>query len=298
MLKSALSLALLGAVSLSGCTGAEFQKIDAPFEEKPEMRGPLAVSIDTVYDEPLSCLQNALPSRSNYVHFAVGKVTDYTGQNIDSERPVVSQGASLMAISALGKLGLRQVERYDTSVTELELRYAGQKLLSYGSPAANSPDASSGEKLAYAVVPAGILRASDYTVVGGITELDFNTYSTAFDFRAGPVGRLDRLFAVSVALDLRLVNTKTLEVVDTVSIRKQVYGRENQTSAYFNVVPLDDARFEASKRERVQEPIQRSIRIVMERAMIDLVSNLFDTDASACLSLAALPEIKLGAPKT
>jgi curli production assembly/transport component CsgG/holdfast attachment protein HfaB len=41
----------------------------------------------------------------------------------------ITQGASLMAISALAKSGARLVERYDTSVSELELKYANNKLI-------------------------------------------------------------------------------------------------------------------------------------------------------------------------
>lgn len=287
MLTKATKSAIAGLVALAGCTGAEFRPIDAAYDEKPEIVGPLAVSIDTAYDAPMQCLAGQLGGKGNGLRFAVGKIEDYTGQNIDSDRPIVTKGAALMAISALGKLGLRQVERFDTSVTELELKYAGQKLLGPGQPErAPTADVPSQPAVPYAQVPAGVVRASDFTIVGGVTELDFNVYSTAFDLRAGPFGRQDRLFAISVGVDLRLVDTDTLAVVETVSLRKQVYGREYQNAAYFGVPFLGDLQVDGSNRERVQEPIQRSVRLVVERAIIDLVADLYRIDASRCLALA------------
>lgn len=287
MLNTTTKSAIAGLLALAGCTGAEFQSIDASYSEKPEIVGPLAVSIDTAYDAPMQCLAKQIGGRRSGALFAVGKIEDYTGQNIDSDRPIVTKGAALMAISALGKLGLRQVERFDTSVTELELKYAGQKLLGPGQPArAATADLPTQPAVPYAQVPAGVVPASDYTIVGGVTELDFNVYSTAFDLRTGPFGRQDRLFSISVGVDLRLVDTDTLAVVDTVSLRKQVYGREYQNAAYFGVPFLSDLQVDASNRERVQEPIQRGVRLVVERAIIDLVAELFRTDASRCLALA------------
>lgn len=284
MLRHSFIATFLGMTALAGCTGAEFQPIDAPYLERQELSGPAAVSIDTQYGEPMACLSQAIGSRRRGVSFAVGKVADYTGQTNDTSRPMVTQGASLMAISALGKLGLRQVERYDTSVTELELRYAAQKLLGPAAPAASAATADAAPDKTFTEVAAGIIPSSDYTIVGGITELDFNIYSSAYDLRLGPVGRMDRLFAVSVGVDLRLIDTETLQVVDTVSIRKQVYGRENQSTFYANIPVLNDARFEASERERAQEPIQRGVRLVVERAVIDLVADLFHADAEPCLA--------------
>ena len=58
------------------------------------------------------------------------RIADCTGKAEDSGGREVTQGASLMAISALAKAGAPLVERYDTSVSELELKYANNKLIS------------------------------------------------------------------------------------------------------------------------------------------------------------------------
>src|SRR5690606_12871581 len=84
----------------------------------------------TPYSAALFCLADyarrySLPSP----RIAVGRISDYTGTvSADGGRQVTG-GASLMAIAALAKSGARIVERYDTSVSEMELRYANNRLI-------------------------------------------------------------------------------------------------------------------------------------------------------------------------
>src|SRR3546814_9043959 len=64
------------------------------------------------------------------MRIAVGNIRDYTGkEEADGSGRKLTQGASLMAMSALGKAGVPLVERYDTSITELELKYTNNKLI-------------------------------------------------------------------------------------------------------------------------------------------------------------------------
>ena len=52
---------------------------------------------------------------------AVGRIADYTGkEESDGSGRKVTQGASLMAVSAFAKAGMPLVERFDTSVSEFE----------------------------------------------------------------------------------------------------------------------------------------------------------------------------------
>ena len=41
----------------------------------------------------------------------------------------MTAGAALMAMTALSKAGVHMVERFDTSVAEMELKYANNKLI-------------------------------------------------------------------------------------------------------------------------------------------------------------------------
>ena len=105
------------------------------------------------------------------LRIAVGQIADYTGkiESDDSGRKL-TQGAALMAMSALAKAGVHLVERFDTSVAEMELKYANNKLIG----GSDQPQAGPGD---YRQIMAGSIPGSDYYLVGGITELNFNIRS-------------------------------------------------------------------------------------------------------------------------
>ena len=223
----------------------------------------------TPYSDALVCL-------SGYAHqhgqaaprVAVGRIADYTGQMNPEGGTRVTQGASLMAISAFAKAGARLVERFDTSVAELELRYANNQLLG---------DAA--EQDGYRQIYAGSIPGSDYYLVGGITELNANIRSNGQDVLAGdsvdsdPSGLFSRrMYVMNVGLDLRLIDSRTLEVVDVVSYQKQIIGRELSAGvfAFFGDVVLD-----ASAGGRSLEPIQLAVRSVVERAVLEISSQLY-----------------------
>ena len=94
---------------------------------------------------------------------------------------------------------------------------------------ASAPDAPAD----YRKIIAGQVPGSDFYVVGGITELNYNIRSAGVDAYVGDKDSdglkgnfRRRVFIMNIALDLRLVNTRTLEVVDVISYQKQVVGRE------------------------------------------------------------------------
>ena len=135
-----------------------------------------------------------------------------------------------MAISALAKAGAQRWSSATTPrVSELELKYANNKLISDGD-AAQAPDAPSD----YRQIVAGQVPGSDFYLVGGITELNFNIRSTGLDADGGYGRRptasrataAGQLYVMNVGLDLRLVDTRTLQVVDVISYQKQIIGRQ------------------------------------------------------------------------
>ena len=82
-------------------------------------------------------------------------------------------------------------------------------------------------------IMAGSIPGSDYYLVGGITELNFNIRSenangtgggTATNATTGTLG--GSVYVMNVGLDLRLVNTNTLEVADVISYQKQIIGHQ------------------------------------------------------------------------
>ena len=223
----------------------------------------------TPYSKALVCLGGW--ARQNNVgapRIAVGRIADYTGKaESDGSGRKVTQGASLMAISALAKSGARLVERYDTSVSELELKYANNKLIG---------DELPGD---FRKIHAGQVPGSDFYMVGGITELNFNIRSAGLDAFGGDPTPTDfkgnlgaRLFVMNVGLDLRLVDTKTLEVVDVISYQKQVIGREISLGMFDF---LNGNVFDVSAGEGALEPLQLAVRAVVERGVLEMMANLY-----------------------
>jgi curli biogenesis system outer membrane secretion channel CsgG len=86
----------------------------------------------TDYSAALVCLnQYAKQNRIAAPRVAIGRIADYTGkEESDGSGRKVTQGASLLAMTAFAKAGMPMVERFDTSVSEFELKYANNKLIS------------------------------------------------------------------------------------------------------------------------------------------------------------------------
>jgi len=223
----------------------------------------------TPYSDALVCLSaHARAHGQAAPRVAVGRIADYTGTLAPEGGTRVTQGASLMAISAFAKAGARLVERFDTSVAELELRYANNQLLG---------DAA--EQDGYRQIYAGSIPGSDFYLVGGITELNANIRSNGQDLLSGDSVDSDvsgvfsrRMYVMNVGLDLRLIDSRTLEVVDVVSYQKQIIGRELSAGvfAFFGDVVVD-----ASAGGRSLEPIQLAVRSVVERAVLEISSQLY-----------------------
>jgi curli production assembly/transport component CsgG/holdfast attachment protein HfaB len=277
-----LLAACASALALTACVtpGAGMNGLYAsPIGDAPVTANP------TPYSAALVCMADyARSARIAPPRIAVGRVLDYTGKEDFEGGRKVTQGASLMAISAFAKAGARLVERFDTSVSELELKYANNKLISDDlQPAEPGPE--------YRQILAGSIPGSDFYFIGGITELNSNIRSIGADAFVGdvdpgdPKGRAGfKLFVINVGVDLRLVDTRTLEVVDVISYQKQIVGREI-SAGIFDF--LNGNIFDVGAGERAMEPIQLAVRSVIERAVLEMTANLYGVQNSGpCGSLS------------
>jgi len=264
---SAPFAAFAAAALLAGCVtpnaGADGMYA-SPIGNAPVTANP------TAYTPALNCLASYAAARGlGTPRIAVGRIIDYTGRVDEEGGRQLTQGASLMAISAFSKAGARLVERFDTSVTELELRYANNRLI--------GEDTQQGDDVRR--IMAGSIPGSDFTFVGGITELNYNIRSVGAEAFVGDTavrgdrGTLTgRLFVMNIALDFRLVDTRTLEVVDVISYQKQVIGREVRAGVFSF---FDDTLLDMSVGERALEPVQLAVRAGVERAVVEVMANLY-----------------------
>jgi curli production assembly/transport component CsgG/holdfast attachment protein HfaB len=262
----------LAAFTLAGCitpwADSETGRYTAPIGNSP------VIANETPYSDALRCLAGY--TSQHPLRMAVGQIADYTGKTeSDASGRKLTQGGALMAMSALAKAGVPMVERFDTSVAELELKYANNKLI--------GGDKDDGD---FRKIMAGSIPGSDYYIVGGITELNFNIRSlgangdgggTSSNGLKGTAGA--NMYVMNIAMDLRLVDTKTLEVVDVVSPQKQIIGRQ-VSAGVFDF--LGHTFFDASLGESALEPIQLAVRSVIERAMLEMMSDLYHVPAGSC----------------
>lgn len=233
------------------------------------------ISNETPYSAGLRCLAGYSMASNRSLRIAVGQIADYTGKEEYEGGRRVTQGAALMAMSALSKTGVRLVERFDTSVAELELKYANNRLIGEGR-----------DDYSFRAITAGQFPGSDYYLVGGITELNYNIRSVGADAFAsdpaeqGAKGQLGyKAYVMNVAIDLRLVDTRTLEVVDVISYQKQIIGRE-LSAGIFDF--MNGNIIDVGVGERALEPIQLAVRSVIERGVLEMVGRQLGVDVSAC----------------
>ena len=267
---------LTAAVALEGCISPS---ADDSGRYTVPIGGSPVISNETPYSAALRCMAGYTAQRP--LRIAVGQIADYTGKiESDNSGRKLTQGAALMAMSALAKSGVRLVERFDTSVAEMELKYANNKLIGEGSQPQGAGD--------YRRIMAGSIPGSDYYLVGGITELNFNIRSEGANGDGGETttngvkgSASASLYVMNVGLDLRLVDTNTLQVVDVISYQKQIIGHQVQAGVFDF---MGQTFFDASLGESALEPIQLAVRSVVERAVLEMTSRLYRIPSNACAS--------------
>lgn len=268
------------AIALSGCATLPTQTF-AP-GEMPVVQGPAVRDNITPMEGVLACFADGVASTGEPpLVIATGDIKDYTGKYSINEGNAITQGGALMVYSALGKLSgaVRMAERYDPSIAERELAYADRRQLGDGNPhTLGGPDGNQ-------IVPwlpyyGGTIQKSDYFIVGGITELNYNIASGGAEFGINQIGAKNRIYTQSVGIDLRIVNTETLMVVKTVSLTKQFSGYE----VGFNVFRFFGSDlFDINVGSKGQEPLQLGIRTALEEAVTRLVSAVTDVNYRPCM---------------
>ena len=289
------ALALVGlTMSLAGCISPQAGS-DGRYAN-PIGTAPV-INNETPYSNALRCVGGYVRREHGAPRVAVGNIRDYTGKIDKDGGAKLTQGASLMAISALAKAGVKLVERYDTSVTELELKYASSKLI--GDQGNDQNDGG------YRKILAGSIEGSDYYLVGGITELNADIREGGIDGGysnlnpEGVAGSLTaRQYVLNVGLDLRLVDSRTLEVVDVVSYQKQIIGREITAGvfSFFGINTID-----IGVGDKAEEPIQLAVRSVIERAVLSMIVPLYHVNPKSCVQFGKdgdpMGEIHYNAPQ-
>jgi len=268
-------------VGLSGCVRLHQARLGAG--EEPTLIGAAVRDNRTPMDAPLACLAGEIAAaRKRPVVIGVGDVRDYTGKYSVNEGNAITQGGALMVSSALGKLGgaVGLAERFDPSIAERELGYTDRRQLGDGEIHDVAGPAGPGH-VPWLPYYGGSIAASDYYIVGGITELNYDIRSGGIDTEVSQLGPKARIFTQSVAIDLRIVDTRSLLVVKTVSLTKQFTGYE----VGFNLFRFFGSDlFDVNAGAKGQEPLQLGIRTALEEATLRLVAAVDRIDPGPCLA--------------
>lgn len=264
---------LASGILLSGCVSTG--KVEYP-DQTQVITGPKVKNTATPYTSALICT-GQMSNVDKDVKVGVGKVPDLTGKFSESDGGYkLTQGAPMMVQNALGKVsGVQAVERIDTSVAEFERKLASQKVI--GDEEVHQ---IGNKKVNWRPVLSGSVLGSDYYITGAITELNYNIFSGGAEVAVDNGGPGVRHYVVSIGVDLRLVNTESLEVVDSVSMRKQVVGYETKLGIFRF---FDQTLVDVNAGEKSQEPIHLAVRSVIEAGTTQLVGTALKSNSVGCV---------------
>ncbi len=207
----------------------------------------------TPYSQCLDALGAMKVNTKSLPVVSVGEIADKTGQvNTDNNSHALSQGASEMVISALHKTKkVNQVERLDLRIPLAEVKLAEQG------------------KLTRTEAQYGKLPASDFMIVGALTELNYNILSGGAQLFVQGIGGGARSVVVNVALDLRVIDARSFRILYVASLQKQVYGYEVEAGVFKffgnTLVELDAGAIR-------NEPLQLGVRSVAEMAVYQIMT--------------------------
>lgn len=280
----ALAVLVAAALFLTGCVAVPQQRIAEG--EAPTVLGPAVRDNITPLEPVLACYADHIAASGRQpIVISVGDVKDYTGKYSVNEGNAITQGGALMVYSALGKLGgtVRIAERFDPVVAERELTYADRRQLGDGRQhQLGAPGAPGAQVVPWMPYFGGTIHKSDYFIVGGITELNYNINSGGGEIGKNQVGVKARTFTQSVGVDLRIVDTRTLMVLRTVSLTKQFNGYEVGINVFrfFN-----NDMWDVDIGAKGQEPLQLGVRAALEEGVVRLLGVVTQVDNEPCLGM-------------
>ena len=264
-----MAMGALLALAITGCAS-----MDKPAARVEPLRGSAPEAITTDYTTALRCLGGHVRSQPYPApRLAVGLITDMTGAQDQIQGRRLTQGATLMAITAAADAGMRLFERYDMGVLQVELDYARSGLLRDSEQVIRE-------------VQAGSIQGADLYIIGGITEFNPNIRSRGADaFGAGQSTRATSLslggsdYVVDVGIDLRLVDARSSEVLAVRSLRKQIVGREIRAGVFGFV---DGTTIDIGGCQRAMEPVQTAVRTMVDRIVYEFVASLYSLSPDMC----------------
>jgi curli biogenesis system outer membrane secretion channel CsgG len=294
-----LTVALMMSMAIPAVASAGSKKAVNPMNPRNAMvLGSAPENNVTATQNGFVCFANYLAKDPRRPVFSVGRLRDDSGKfsNFANEPGSaggyeMTQGLSNMVYTALGKLApdFAIVERTDTAIVDSEISLAKESLLGDPSEQGTWAVDKNGQKILLGKglrsLTGGQFQGVDYYITGAITEINYNISSGGAQLKVQGIGGGNRVYSMSIAMDLRIVDARTLRVVKTVSERKKISGNETEFGV-FNF--LGDYLIDINAGRKLQEPIQLGVRATMESALLKLVGAAYGTNyGETCSSYAA-----------
>lgn len=260
---------------VAGC--ASTSATQAPVAPIVPLKGSAVAQTQTDYTPALRCVANIAANQAYPApRIAVGHITDMTGADDLYLGRRLTQGATLMAITAVSNAGMRVIERFDTGVTQVDLDFANNRLLRDSPTVIRTPQE-------------GQIQGVDLYIVGGISEYNHNLQSRGQDAsfsksgtKGGSAYFSNGDYVVDVGMDLRLIDARTTEVIAVKSYRKQVRGTQKELGA---ALSNGSESLDFGLGGRKNEPIQMAIRSIIDRSVFEFTASLYGNDAAPCLAM-------------
>jgi len=232
------------------------------------------VAVEETQLDSLACV-NALPKMSD-AYIGVGSILDLTGKSEPStiSSTYITQAGTQILIAELYKAGAKLVNRHNVQVMVWEKDNAMGKWLGNGKE--------------YRKIPVGSLIGSDYVVTGSISTLDFNTQSGGVEISVNGVGAGVRAQEIDVSGDIMITDTRTGEIVFAKTYQMKLYAAETKLGA-FHI--WDNDLYNISAGKIVQDPLQFSVRYLLEQAAIDVMAKIYGISPETCRPKVAQAEL-------
>ena len=190
----------------------------------------------------------SLPEREDKPAVAVYSIDDRTGQYKESGSAVVTQGATDMMITALKRS--RQFKVLDR--------------MNFGD-FMNEQNLKTNDRLSPGQGPSiGQMTGADYVIQGAITEYQVDRNTGGVGLNIGGVGGSKEYARATTAVDLRLVDSSSGEVVWSESLKGEIVGEKVGLQA-FSFMGNNIVEFETGRGK--QEVINLVIRTLLEESV-------------------------------
>lgn len=196
----------------------------------------------------------ALPERDNRIPIAIYDIADKTGKRDLNGSPILTQGATDMMITALYRS--QQFKILDRSILGNFMNE--QNLVSQ-----NRIEAGQGPVV-------GKMSGSSYIISGAITEYQIDKKSGGLGIAIGGKGGQQEHAVASCALDLRVVDTTTAEVIWARSFKKEITGKKLSLQL-FSFMGNNIVEFESGRGK--QEVINLVVRTIIEEGVFELIES-------------------------